>query len=132
MNKLDLLLKIDVNKLIRPTKEIEITRLSNILGEPFTITCQAVTADEFAELQNSVSLSVDGDISVDKNIQVQTVLIGSKDPDFGNQKIVEYFGAVTAAEAINKIFLPGEISAIYTTITELSGFGKDAVKEVKN
>lgn len=132
MNKMDLLLKIDTTKLVKPVKEVEITRLSEILKEPFTVTCQALTPDEFSNLQNSVSVSQDGNIDVDKNIQVQTVIAGVSDPQFTNQKVIEHFKAVNSTEAVNNLLLPGEIQGIYTEITKLSGFGKDAVKEVKN
>ncbi|AZV57924.1 hypothetical protein [Clostridium sp. AWRP] len=131
-NKVDLLLKLDKTKLVRPTREIEIKRLSENLGEPFVITCQALTSDEYEELQESVSLSADGKINTDKNIQVETVIRGVKDPNLNNQKIVEYFGGISASDAVGKIFLPGEVSSIYTVVTELSGFNKDAVKEIKN
>lgn len=132
MSKMDLLLKIKKDQLVRPTKEVEITRLSALVGEKFTVTCNALTPDEFAELQANVAVSQDGTIDIDKNIQVQTVIKGVTDPDFTNLKVLENFGATTATEAVNALLLPGEISAIYSKITELSGFGKDAIKEVKN
>lgn len=132
MSKMDLLLKLDTKKMVKPTKEVEITRLSELLGEPFLVTCQALTASEFADLQASISVSAEGDVDVDKNIQVNTLIMGVKDPELTNQQVIEKFGAVNATEAISNIFLPGEISSIYTTITQLSGFGKDSVKEVKN
>ena len=131
-NKIDLLLNLDPSKLVRPEKEVEITRLSALLGEPFTVTCQALTATEFSDLQNSVSVTQDGNIDIDKNIQVETVIAGVKDPQFTKQQVIEHFKAVNAREAVNNIFLPGEVQAIYTEITKLSGFGKDSVKEVKN
>lgn len=132
MSKMDLLLKLDCKKLQKPYKEVEITRLSEIVGEPFLVRCEALTADEFADLQKSVSLSAQGDVDIDENIQVNTVIKGVSDPDFSNQKVIEKFKAVTPVEAVNNILLPGEISSIYTVITQLSGFGKDSVKEIKN
>lgn len=132
MNKIDLLLKLDKKKLVRPTQEVEIKRLSDVLGEPFTVICQALTPDEFSDLQNSISFGSDGNIDIDKNIQVETVIKGVKDPELTSQKIIEYFGAVTATEAVNNIFLPGELTSIYSIITKLSGFGEDAVIEIKN
>ena len=116
MNKIDLLLKIDKTKLVRPSKDVEINRLSEALGEPFIVTCQALTADEQEEIQENVSINTDG----------------VKDPDLYNRKVIEYFGAATAYDAVKKIFLPGEITSIYNTITKISGFSKDAVKEIKN
>ncbi|MBV4423242.1 phage tail assembly chaperone [Clostridium tyrobutyricum] len=132
MSKIDLLLKIDKSKLVRPIKDIEVKRLSEVLGEPFIVTCQALTADEQEEIQDNVSVNADGEVSSDKNIQIETVLHGVKDPDLYNKKVIEYFGAATAYDAVKKIFLPGEVTSIYNTITKISGFSKDAVKEIKN
>ncbi|WP_368490844.1 hypothetical protein [Clostridium sp. BJN0013] len=119
-NKIDLLLKVDKNKLTRPEQEVEIKRLSEILGEPFTVTCQALTADEFKELDGTKTPNED------------MVIKGVIDPDFTNQQVIEYYGAVTAAEAIDAIFLPGEITSLVKVISDLSGFGTDAIKEIKN
>lgn len=132
MSKMDLLLKLDAKKINRPTKEVEITRLSEVLGEPFLVTCQALTGTEFEELQKNISISASGEVDLDKNIQVNTVITGVKDPDLSNQKFIEKFGAINAAEAVSALFLPGEVSSIYATITELSGFGKQSVVEIKN
>lgn len=117
---MDLLLKVDKSKLTRPTQEVEVKRLSEILGEPFTVTCQALTADEFKELEDTKTANED------------MVIKGVKDPDFTNQQVIEYYGAVTAIEAVNAIFLPGEITSLVKVITNLSGFGTDAIKEIKN
>lgn len=132
MSKMDLLLKIDTTKLVKPEMEVEITRLSEILGEKFTVTCQALTPDEMESLQENVSVSQEGKVDIDKNIQVQTVIAGVKDPEFTNQQVIEHFKAVSATEAVRNLLLPGEIQGVYTEITKLSGFGSDAVKEVKN
>lgn len=117
---MDLLLKVDKSKLTRPTQEVEVKRLSEILGEPFTVTCQALTADEFKELEDTKTANED------------MVIKGVKDPDFTNQQVIEYYGVVTATEAVNTIFLPGEITSLVKVITNLSGFGTDAIKEIKN
>lgn len=132
MNKIDLLLKIDKTKLVRPTKEVEVKRLSEILGEPFTVVCQALTSDEFGEIQESVSMSSEGDLNLERNLQANYIVKGVKDPCFTNQQVIEYFGATKAIEAVNKIFLPGEITALFNTINQLSGFAKGSVEEVKN
>jgi hypothetical protein len=130
-NKLDLLLKIDKSKLVRPTQEVEIKRLSEILGETFTVTCQALTSDEFEEMQNGVQVTKDGEINTEKNLQAKYVVKGVKDPNFGNQQVIENFGAVNAAEAVSNLLLPGEITGLYNIINGLSGFSKDAVSEIK-
>lgn len=131
MNKLDLLLKLDKKKLVRPTKEVEIKRLSEILGEPFIVVCQALSPDEFEEIQDSVKVNTNGEIETGENLQASYVVKGVKDPNFKDQKVIEHFGAINAAEAVANIFLPGEVSGLFNVINELSGFGKDAVAEIK-
>ena len=54
MNTLDLLLKLDESKIKKPTKQVEIRRLSEVLGEKVVFTCQAVTANKMAEIQEMV------------------------------------------------------------------------------
>ncbi len=120
MSKIDLLLKLDVTKIVRPSQEVEIARLSKEIGETFSITCQALTATEMHELENS------------KNVNEDMIIKGIKDIEFTNQKVIEHYGAVNAVEAVQTIFLPGEIASIAGIITKLSGFGKDAVTEIKN
>lgn len=116
---MDLLLKIDKSKLVKPTQEVEIKRLSKIAKEPFKVMCQALDPDEMNGLKDT------------KNPNEDMVIKGVTDPDLSNQKVIEYYGAVNAVEAVQAIFLPGEIASLAGIITELSGFGKDAVAEVK-
>lgn len=132
-NAMDLLLKMDKTKLVRPTQQVEIKRLSEALGEPFVITCQALCPDEFQEIQDMISVDTnEGTVKAQKNIQAEYVVKGVINPDFKNQQIIEYYGAVNAAEAVTNIFLPGEITGLFNIINGLSGFSKDAVTEIKN
>jgi hypothetical protein len=131
MGTLDLLLKLDQTKLKRPTKEVEIKRLSAITDEKVVFVCEALTADEMAGIQEMV-LDVKGqDVDVSE-MQVLTVLAGVKEPSFKDQKLLSYYNAPTPKELLRKLLLPGEIAALYNNISELSGYGDGAVQEVKN
>jgi hypothetical protein len=130
---LDLLLKMDKTKLVRPIRQVEIKRLSEASGEPFVVTCQALCPDEFQEIQDMISVDTnEGTVKAQKNIQAEYVIKGVINPDFKNQQIIEYYGATNAAEAVTNIFLPGEITGLFNIINKLSGFGNDAVTEIKN
>ena len=118
-NAMDLLLKLDKSKLKRQTQEVEIKRLSKILGETFVTNCQGITANEFQEMKDSKTPNED------------MVVKGTIEPEFSSLKIIEYYGVTSAVEAVQKIYLPGEIAAIAGIITGLSGFGNDSVTEVK-
>ena len=131
-NAMDLLLKLDKKKLVRPTQEVEIKRLTELAGEPFVIICQALTTEEFEEVQNSMSVDTDGKIDAGKNVQAKYVVTGVQNPDFSNLQVIKYYGVTSAAEAVNKVFLPGEVTGLFNVINKLSGFGKDAVTEIKN
>ena len=77
VNVLDLLLGSDVGDIKLPTKEVEITRLSEIFGKPFILTCQALSPDKYEEVQD-MALSVSGkDVDLDvSQLQLFTVLEG--------------------------------------------------------
>ncbi|MBZ9637529.1 phage tail assembly chaperone [Clostridium sp. FP1] len=132
---LDLLLKSDLTKIQRPTKEVELKRLSEILGDTVIFKCEALDAERFNEIQeNALHINEKGEF---ENIntgemQIFTILEGVKEPSLKSKDLLEKFGAVTPKELIKKLLLPGEISNLYNIISELSGFNKDTVVEIKN
>ncbi|MBW9159345.1 phage tail assembly chaperone [Clostridium tagluense] len=132
---LDLLLKSDLTKIKRPTKEVELKRLSEILGDTVIFKCEALDAERFNEIQeNALHINEKGEF---ENIntgemQIFTILEGVKEPSLKSKDLLEKFGAVTPKELIKNLLLPGEISNLYNIISELSGFNKDTVVEIKN
>ncbi|MCB2300934.1 phage tail assembly chaperone [Clostridium tagluense] len=132
---LDLLLKSDLTKIQIPTKEVELKRLSEILGDTVIFKCEALDAERFNEIQeNALHINEKGEF---ENIntgemQIFTILEGVKEPSLKSKDLLEKFGAVTPKELIKKLLLPGEISNLYNIISELSGFNKDTVVEIKN
>lgn len=76
VNILDLLLGSDVGEIKLPTKEVEITRLSQVYGAPFILTIKAITPAKFEEIQD-MSIDVKGkDADIDiTQLQLFTVLI---------------------------------------------------------
>ena len=50
---IDLLLNADLEQIERPSKEVEIKRLSNIFGEKFTVLCKALAYDKYSEIQEN-------------------------------------------------------------------------------
>ena len=137
VNVLDLLLGSDIGKIDLPTKKIEITRLTEIFGSPFIITCKALSPEKYEEVQD-MALDVSGkDVDLDVNLlQLFTTIEGVVDeadkPLLKNKDLMSKFKAQTPKELVRKLFLSGEIANIYGTISELSGFGNEAIKEVKN
>lgn len=131
-NVLDILLQGDEGKMKKPSKEVELTRLSGLFGSPVIFTCEALSTQKFAEIKETISIqgkNVDFDVM---EMQVFTVLEGVKNPSLKSKELREKYNALTPKELINKLLLPGEVAELYNVISELSGFGEDVVKEVKN
>jgi Phage XkdN-like protein. len=137
VNILDLLLGSDVGEIKLPTKQVEITRLTEVYGTPFIITCKALTPDRYEEVQD-MALEVKGkEVDLDVNLlQLFVTLEGVMDDTgksmFKNKDLMSKFKAQTPKELVRKILLSGEITSVYSEIAKLSGFGDDAVKAVKN
>lgn len=146
VNVLDLLLGADVGTIAQPFKDVEITRLSKVLGTPFIIRCEALKPDVYEEVQEN-AISINGkDVDLDMNtLQVLTVIEGVKavvQDENGNKTtsglllkntgLMSKFKAPTPKELCRKLFLSGEVANIYNVISQLSGFSDNAVKELKN
>lgn len=93
VNILDLLLGSDVGEIKLPTKEVEITRLSQVYGAPFILTIKAITPAKFEEIQD-MSIDVKGkDADIDiTQLQLFTVIEGVVDatgaPMFKNKELM--------------------------------------------
>lgn len=126
MSILDLLLETDIDKLQNNnSKNYEIKRLSKILGEKFIVTCTLLTNEQMMHI---------GEISkTNFDIKLNAVLEACKieGKKLNNEELMKKFNVVSAKELISKLFLPGEVYELYNIINDLSGYGKDAVKEVK-
>lgn len=53
VNVLDLLLGSDLGTIKQPYKDVEITRLSEALGAPFVVRCEALTPDTYEDVQEN-------------------------------------------------------------------------------
>lgn len=137
VNVLDLLLGSDLGIIKLPTKQVEISRLSEAFGTPFIVTCKALSPEKYEEVQD-MAVKVSGkDVDLDVNllqtfVVIEGVVDGDGNPMMKNKELLTKFKAQTPKELVKKLFLSGEIANIYGAISELSGFGEDAVKEVKN
>nr|WP_312578342.1 XkdN-like protein [Sedimentibacter sp.] len=124
MNVLDMLLNIDSNKIKNPAKEMEITRLSELTGQKVVFKLEGVDMAKYAQIAEQSKEVAD--------IRLFTVLEGVREPNLKSNELCEKYNAITPKEVLVKLLLPGEINTLYEGISELSGFNKDAVVEVKN
>lgn len=137
VNVLDLLLGSDIGEIKLPTKQVEINRLSEVYGAPFIVTCKALTPDKYEEVQDMALDVKNKDVDLDINllqlfVVIEGVCDATEKPMFKNKDLMSKFKVPTPKELVRKLLLSGEISKLYGEISELSGFGDSAVKEVKN
>ena len=67
VNVLDLLLGSDLGTIKQPHKDMEITRLSEALGAPFVVRCEALSPDTYEEVQEN-AIKINGkDVDLDMN-----------------------------------------------------------------
>lgn len=137
VNVLELLLGADTGKIALPTKDVEITRLTEVFEAPFVVTCKALTPEKYEEVQDMALVIKGKEVDVDYNlIQILAVIEGVVDPTgkplLKNKELMAKFKASTPKELCNTLFLSGEIANLYEEISNLTGFGGNAVKEVKN
>lgn len=128
MSLIDKLLQMD-NKTIMemPKREVEVPRLTQVLGEPFKVVCQAIDGERYADIQKaSIDLNRKGGV---RNInlfdmQVLTVIDGVVEPSLKDAKLLQHFNCVTPKDLVKKLFLAGEIAELSNVVTELSGYDK--------
>jgi hypothetical protein len=136
LNTINILLKADADKLKKPTKTIEVNRLSKQLGGKIEFKLEAINANKYAEIQeNSVDVDKSGNVKVDmQKMQTFTILDGVTEPSLKSKELMEHFEVLTPIDLINKLFLPGEITTLFNEINKLNGFSDDdeKVNTIKN
>lgn len=127
MSIIDLLLETDIEKLqANHNKDYEIKRLSKVLGEKFIVTCCPLTHEQVIHIGEISKTNTDMKL----NALLEACRIENK--RFNNKGLMDKFGVATPIDLINKLFLPGELYELYEVVNNLSGYSKDAVREVKN
>lgn len=119
MDTLDLLLRSEISQL--PEKEVKLKRLSAVYGEPIVFKLKALPYNQAAELSKSQK----------DDLNVHIVLAGTVSPNLKDSNLMSKYNAVTPAELIKKLLLPGEIEDISRTIEKLSGYRTDTIEEIK-
>ena len=77
----------------------------------------------------NISLFIGADMH---SVNVNLSLAGMVSPDMKDRELQKHFGCATPKDLLDKFFNGGEISKIADAVTELSGYGKDKKKKVKN
>lgn len=135
MNTIDLLIGLDAKKVKSPTQEVNMKRLSELAGAPVIFKCQALDSSTYNDIQNDAMDMNDKKGTVDYDVeksQTFTVLNGVVEPNLKDKKLLEHYNVVTPKDLLKKLLLPGEIIILFNLINNLSGFGKDAIENIKN
>lgn len=127
MSIFDKLLETDVEKLQgKEKRQYEVKRLSNAIGEPFLVTCKPLSNEQVSHI---------GEISkkeTDMRLNVVLEACSVEGKKFSSKELMDKLGALSGKEAVEKLFLPGEIYALFDFVQEISGYGRNAVEEIKN
>lgn len=119
-NTLDLLLNMEVQA--PREKAVKIKRLSEICGKDVIFRIRQISYDRLHEIVEQHRTS--GDMAI------FTVLAGVVSPNLKNKELMVKYGAVTPAELIEKMLLPGEIEDIDREIEQLCGYRYSTIEEV--
>lgn len=127
MSIIDLLLETDPQKFEENNKkDYEIKRLSKVIGEPFIITCHALTDEQIEHISE-----ISNNHTEEKyNAVIEGCRIEGK--RFNNNELMGKFDVITPKDFIKKLLKPGEVYALYLEVNQLSGYGRNVVQEVKN
>ena len=124
-NVIDLLLNADLEQIERPSKEVEIKRLSNALGEKFTVLCKALSYDKYSEIQEDCIDMRTKEPTFDlQKLQIELVLNGV----FNAQDGTRFFSNKDLHKTVN--FSPNILDNLFisTSLTGLSICSKSAFK----
>jgi len=119
MDVMELLLSAAPMKL--PEKDYKIKRLSKELGKDVVFRLRAVHYSRIAEIRR---------VGIEEQ-DIHIVLAGVVAPDLKNDALMARFNAVTPAELIKNMLLPGEIDDLALRVEKLSGYKSVVTEEVK-
>ncbi len=134
MNLAEKLMKLDRGQLTEiPTGEIEIKRLSKIVGEPFMVKCRAIPGERYIDISSQL-LNEKGKAKYGKAYQVATLITveGVTEPNLRDKELQAHFGCVTPKDLATVLFQGGDMQKVADLITDLSGYGESAEDEIKN
>lgn len=123
MDMIEMLLGCGNTVIDRPVREVEITRLSGMIGHPFIVKIHALTAKELDDAPKN-------------DFKVHVILSAAEYPDFSDRRLAEFLKPegrstkLTPVEVLSTLLLPGEIVNLYNAVTDLSGFGDDSIREI--
>ena len=132
MSLLEKLLSADAGIILKETKtEVEVPRLTKLLGEPFIVELKELPYQQIEEARNFAT-SGKGKHQVIDNGKFTSIVLSKTivTPDLADRDLHQKFGVTNKLDCIKKLFKPGEIELLATKVFELSGYSDEAVQDV--
>ena len=136
-NLLTKLINSDKREFEKPSADVELPRLSKILGEKFVVTVKTlptILAEDIEE--QCTKVTPDGGIDINVNKMMNKILMESvyfeDEHLFRNKGLMEAFNAKTPVDLINTLLLgkeKEELFKVYKSVITLDG--KELVKKIK-
>lgn len=121
MNALELLLRSEIPQ--PQEKQFKQLRLSEQLGQDVIFTLRQLSFSRVAEIRSMEEMQ--------KEMDIHILLAGMVDPDPKSRELLEKYSAVTPAELLKKMLLPGEITDLAREVEKLSGYRMNTLEELK-
>lgn len=121
MSLVDKLLALDANKYKeKQIGEVEIKRLSKMVGEPFIVKVKEVDQERLQELQ-AMGFDKNGkfDMSKSRNINLLTICAGIVEPEL-TPELQKHYGAASPKELADILFKGIDATIIADKIAEIS------------
>lgn len=122
---LDLLLRPELPDVRRevPEKQVEVTRLSGLAGEPVVFRLRGLTYAQVRAVQERA----------ESDRALYILLDGCVEPDFRDERLLDPARSIaTPTDAIRARLTPGEIDELSCEVQRLSGYLKRTLADVKN
>lgn len=136
-NLLTKLINSDKREFEKPSAEVELPRISKILGEKFVVTVKTlptILAEDIEE--QCTKVTPDGGIDINVNKMMNKILMESvyfeDEHLFRNKGLMDAFNAKTPVDLINTLLLgkeKEELFKVYKSVITLDG--KELVKKIK-
>lgn len=136
-NLLTKLINSDKREFEKPSADVELPRLSKILGEKFVVTVKTlptILAEDIEE--QCTKVTTDGGIDINVNKMMNKILMESvyfeDEHLFRNKGLMDAFNAKTPVDLINTLLLgkeKEELFKVYKSVITLDG--KELVKKIK-
>lgn len=136
-NLLTKLINSDKREFEKPSADVELPRLSKILGEKFVVTVKTLPTILSEDIEEQCTkVTPDGGIDINVNKMMNKILMESvyfeDEHLFRNKGLMDAFNAKTPVDLINTLLLgkeKEELFKVYKSVITLDG--KELVKKIK-